>query len=344
MDEVRAETVQRREFFSKRLLGIILAFTTVLAFASVSYRLLGQTETEITLTTSGEEASSLADNRPHGLEDWANSPEVIDSYSQRLMTSLDPKSACSEKMQSFMSVQDLLAFQASEFTKMANIEGDDSCLTFSGFPQSELDEAEQVVSSMMRSVVRLRVNKTSSGTGFVVGENLILTNYHVVADYSDVVYEDIQVETYNGTFLAARFVDGNFRSDVALVRTEEKIPGVVIAEISGSSPEIGEPVVSIGHPASTMPWTATVGVYYTSEPNIFNVESDVYSLPSISGASGSPIFNMQGKVVAMTYGSRELNFFDSEDTRFKLPLHKSVISAFVLSKAVQLENIKRYLE
>ena len=267
----------------------------------------------------------------------------ISVYAEKLSANYDPAVSCEEKQYIFNSIEDLITYQEYEFGKMTTLDGVGSCLTFSGFPKVFLEDAESTAKKMIRSVVEVH-DGFAQGTGVVIGEDLVLTNYHVVSDWDGKVSTNVEIKTFDGKKVKATFVSGSFQSDVALIRTAEKIPNVVVAKLATSDPKIGEPILTIGHPSGSAPWTITGGVYYTSEPNLYNVESLLYSLPSIGGVSGSPIFNMDGEIVSLVYGARELSGSRNINSRYDAPLHISIISDYAVTKAISLETIREYLK
>lgn len=341
MDEITPTENTKKSFFYADARDIFILIVMLAALVVASSRVLFAPEPIQTVYTAEEAATIQSYEEQIGNAGWADTPSDVANYVDTLRINLDSSTTCAEKSYDFKTVEDLLAFQNVEFSKMENVNGEGSCLTFSGFPKSEVSNAEKVALDAMRSVVRIK-DGYAYGTGFIVASDLILTNYHVIADGSDVVSKNIEIETYAGETMRATYVSGDARADVALIKTEKPIKNAAIAKLASEPTRIGEPVVTIGHPSSNKAWTATVGVYYTSEPNLYNVESGLYSLPSIGGVSGSPIFNMQGEVVAMVYGAREVSGSRNIASRYSVPLHTSIISDFAVSKAVLLENLKKY--
>jgi S1-C subfamily serine protease len=325
--------------FEGRELFILIVL--ILAFISLTIKIVSAPAPIETVYT--EEQQSIVDTYSTFMEkeSWAVSPYVLSEYSSKFRASLLEGLPCEDKLYNYYSVLDLLSFQANEFSNMSNIKGDGSCLTVSGFPKHLLGEASGIASSVFESVVRIK-DGYSYGTGFFIDYDLVLTNYHVVADSDNRVSDEIEIETYAGENLKATYIEGDPRADIAVLRITNPPSEIQPLFLSAGDIEIGEPVVSIGHPSGQKAWTTTVGVYYTSESNLYGVESGVYSLPSIGGLSGSPILNLRGEVIGMVYGSREVIGSRGIDSRYQIPLHTSIVSDYAVTKAVSMETLREY--
>lgn len=197
-----------------------------------------------------------------------------------------------------------------------------------------------VVEQVLPSVVSVYVmdwdtgEETSSGSGFFVSPDIIVTNYHVVEDIADEDYfyeenevEQVLVETHDGKLRMAEVVfTGNATEDLALLL----ITGFMLDPETGEqveSPEeypplelsfdvkVGDPVIAVGNPLGQFPSTVTQGIISAvREPEEHEVgdddEDEVGEVKVLQtdaainpGNSGGPLINMAGQVVGVnTWG------------------------------------------
>ena len=197
-----------------------------------------------------------------------------------------------------------------------------------------------VVEQVLPSVVSVYVmdwdtgEEISSGSGFFIAPDTIVTNYHVVEDIADEDYfyeedevEQVLVETNDGKLRMAEVIfTGNAKEDLALLL----ITGFVIDPKTGEqveSPEeypplelsfdvkVGDRVIAVGNPLGQFATTVTQGIVSAiREPDEYEegeeddddvadvkvLETDAVINP---GNSGGPLINMAGQVVGVnTWG------------------------------------------
>ncbi|TAE10165.1 MAG: serine protease [Oscillatoriales cyanobacterium] len=197
-----------------------------------------------------------------------------------------------------------------------------------------------VVEQVLPSVVSVYVmdwdtgEEISSGSGFFVSPDVIVTNYHVIEDIADEDYfyeedevEQVLVETYDGKLRMAEVVfTGNAEEDLALLL----ITGFIIDPATGEqveSPEeypplelsfdvkVGDRVIAVGNPMGQFAATVTQGIISAiREPEEYEVGEDdedeiaevkvLQTDAAINPAnSGGPLINMAGQVVGVnTWG------------------------------------------
>ena len=198
-----------------------------------------------------------------------------------------------------------------------------------------------VVEQVLPSVVSVYVmdwdtgEEVSSGSGFFVSPDIIVTNYHVVEDIADEDYlyeedevEQVLVETHDGKLRMAEVVfTGNAEEDLALLL----ITGFMIDPETGEqveSPEeypplelsfdvkVGDRVIAVGNPLGQFASTVTQGIisairepdeYEESDEEDDDVPAEVKVLQTDAainpGNSGGPLINMAGQVVGVnTWG------------------------------------------
>ncbi len=145
----------------------------------------------------------------------------------------------------------------------------------------------------------------SQGSGFYIGEGVIVTNYHVIKDAQSII-----VETENGSqYEIAGVVEGDQTLDLAMLKTKQK-PDMIPLKLGFSKTLVkGQQIVTISSP---------YGLKNTVSDGIisgFRKEGDVnliqISAPITFGSSGSALFNMYGQVIGINSSGMEsgnLNF------------------------------------
>ena len=152
------------------------------------------------------------------------------------------------------------------------------------------------------------------GSGFLIGDGLVLTNNHVV-EIPDEQHpgkfrpmDEIKVitdETAPGGAreFAAKVVGNDPKSDVALLRIEGKDVGQLKYATLGDSDaaEVGDYVIAIGEPFGLQA-TVTAGIISAKERSQFGGPYSDYLQTDASinpGNSGGPLFNLKGEVVGI---------------------------------------------
>ena len=152
------------------------------------------------------------------------------------------------------------------------------------------------------------------GSGFIIGDGLVLTNNHVV---------EIEDENHPGRYramdeitvitdpsapggareLPAKVIGNDPKSDVALLRIEgDHVKDLKYAVLGDSDAvEVGDYVVAIGEPFGLQA-TVTAGIISAKERSQFGGAYSDYLQTDASinpGNSGGPLFNMRGEVVGI---------------------------------------------
>jgi len=198
-----------------------------------------------------------------------------------------------------------------------------------------------VVEQILPSVVSVYVmdwdteEEISSGSGFFVSPDIIVTNYHVVEDIADEDYfyeedevEQVLVETHDGKLRLAEVVfTGNAEEDLALLLisdfTFDPETGEQVESPQEYAPlelsfdvKVGDRVIAVGNPLGQFPSTLTQGIVSAiREPDEYeggdDEEDDGVAQVKVlqtdaainPGNSGGPLINMAGQVVGVnTWG------------------------------------------
>lgn len=144
---------------------------------------------------------------------------------------------------------------------------------------------------------------TGIGTGYFVGENVIITNFHVAGDK-----KSLKVGYTNAdSFYDAEVIYGDKESDVAVIKLKDwdkfkkDNPNYRLLQFATHEPRDGETVYVIGHP-----W----GLFYSVSKGIvsLSMRKSPNSIPTwwiqtdahvYNGNSGGPMLNESGEVVGM---------------------------------------------
>ncbi|MQF64616.1 trypsin-like peptidase domain-containing protein [SAR202 cluster bacterium AC-409-J13_OGT_754m] len=210
----------------------------------------------------------------------------------------------------------------------------------SGFPM-EYEEEVLALADVLRSSIVSVQSLGGRGTGFAIGNDLVVTNEHVISGegtgHRAEKISGVIVKTFSGDEFNAEVVGYDKDWDVALLRTEVSLE--VDALVWGDSKKLnnGNPLFAIGHPSQMGNWALTAGVFVQAEtltlpPLRENYDTDSEfeadevnyqklmgdnfkegdpgtkttiqtTVPGMIGSSGSPILNVDGEVIALLWGA-----------------------------------------
>ena len=138
------------------------------------------------------------------------------------------------------------------------------------------------------------------GSGFVIDENHVVTNQHVVEGASRVT-----VRLEDDTEVGARVVGTDPSTDVAVLELDEQPESLQRLELGSSeSLEIGQTVIAIGSPFG-LQGTVTAGIVSALDrdiraPNDFTIDGAIQTDAALNrGNSGGPLIDLAGRVVGM---------------------------------------------
>jgi serine protease Do len=167
---------------------------------------------------------------------------------------------------------------------------------YGGIPDEMLERFG--IPRQFREMPQQKREATSYGSGFILKDSYILTNFHVVEDATEVI-----VSLSDRREFIAEIVGVDPLSDLALLKVDGKnLPQV----ITGNSDDlkVGDWVVAIGSPFS-FDFSVTAGIVSAKGRSIQNnnignyvpfLQTDVAINP---GNSGGPLFDLDGKVVGI---------------------------------------------
>ena len=190
-------------------------------------------------------------------------------------------------------------------------------------PSPELVK-DPVVQRARASVLKIRgrapsCSRALEGTGFVIGDQRVMTNAHVVAGTSDVSVEVPKAGGGSQTE-SARVVYYDEQVDIAVLAVPDLDARVLPFNFSGA--QTGDNAVALGYPLdgpfSSSPAKIRQRIQLRG-PDIYEsstVTRDVYTIRGTvrSGNSGGPLINPQGQVIGVVFGAA----VDQGDTGFVL--------------------------
>lgn len=169
-----------------------------------------------------------------------------------------------------------------------------------GWDDATLAAARATAESIRASVVVLQF-EFGGGTGWFIDESHVITNAHVASPPSEAT-----VFTLDGRELSATVVGRveNWRPDVAVLETDGTGDPLPLGSSEDLDPRT--PVVQVGHPFGAGYWVTSLGRYLWRK-EAFGQGSDYDTLYTSvvgrQGVSGSPLVNLDGEVVGLTWGA-----------------------------------------
>ena len=181
-------------------------------------------------------------------------------------------------------------------------------------PDSDVGLAKnysEALSKVEKSVVNILVyNDSNSASGIASGviyskDGYIVTNDHI---YDSIPKAKFLVRLYNGEEYKASFVAGDVRSDLAVIKLDEKVKDLVPAKFGNSNDVIvGESVIAVGYTSSYGDSvTLTGGIISAVNRRVTSTTTNYASSflqtdATINpGNSGGALSNMYGQVIGIT--------------------------------------------
>ena len=155
-------------------------------------------------------------------------------------------------------------------------------------------------------IVRYPDSSVFEGTAFSVNvQGQMLTNKHNVVNPAGVAARDIAIR-FSGSseVLPARLVRTAPDADLALIQVESAGPFPAVHGLEPNGAAVGAPVALIGYPGGSNNSQQPRAKLVTGSVTVASdslLELDAFSG---TGASGSPIFDRDGRVIGILYGGR----------------------------------------
>ncbi|TRO54656.1 trypsin-like serine protease [Candidatus Bathyarchaeota archaeon] len=210
----------------------------------------------------------------------------------------------------FQEVTEISAEIAALKSQLSNLSGDQNSTYQTINIYQNATAIADIYENVRESVVLVQGTTSDGGvqgSGFVYnlsGRMVVITNYHVIHDTSDV-----SVTFSNGNGYPAAVLGSDPYSDLAVLSVDADAKEFKPVEIvSSSTLRVGEPVIAIGNPYGLV-GSLTTGVVSALGRSIMEEDyAGGYSIANIiqtstpinPGNSGGPLLNAVGKVVGVT--------------------------------------------
>jgi S1-C subfamily serine protease len=146
--------------------------------------------------------------------------------------------------------------------------------------------------------VRIRTTgcgELATGSGFAVGDGLIVTNRHVVEGA-----REVSLNTWDGGSFDARVLGADYGDDLALIRVDAALP--TSAMLAPDDPEPDTAVMAVGFPLGGQQTVARGAVVDYARlrradgPQILRLSAEIWP-----GNSGGPLLDDSGRVVGVVF-------------------------------------------
>jgi serine protease Do len=138
---------------------------------------------------------------------------------------------------------------------------------------------------------------SSLGSGFVIDPNgIIITNNHVIEEA-----DEITINFADGTKLPAELIGRDPKTDLAVLKVENKKPLAYVPMGDSEKARVGDWVIAIGNPFG-LGGSLSAGIIsaINRDINAGPYDSFIQTDAAINrGNSGGPLFNMQGEVIGV---------------------------------------------
>jgi serine protease Do len=200
--------------------------------------------------------------------------------------------------------------------------------------------AQAVFAQVNKSIVYIeaynKYNKpVSTGSGIIVGANgQVVTNYHVVTDYSEITKVKVKLAT-GESFDSTKALGFDVDKDLVLLKldtTRTNLPAATLGDSAAVA--TGEKVYALGSPSGVQN-TITEGI--VSNKNVVMDKKNYIqtSAPLSPGSSGGALVNKYGEVV----GINDMTLTEGQNMNYAIPVN--VYKAMPKNKNVTLLQVNK---
>jgi len=209
---------------------------------------------------------------------------------------------------------------------------------FSTYSEVFSEVNESVVSIMVYSPNGSVVAGSASGVIYSK-DGYIVTNDHI---YESVPKAKFLIKLYNGKEYKASFIAGDTRSDLAVLKLDEKVSNLKPATFGDSNDVyVGEQVITIGYPSSYgYSATLTHGIISAVDRRVTsattNYASSFLQTDAVinPGNSGGALANMFGQVIGITSSKLAGDAYDAVSYAIPTVTMKKVVTSLIEDKCV----------
>jgi len=176
----------------------------------------------------------------------------------------------------------------------------------------------------------------STGTGFFINSNTVLTNNHVVEGCKDL--EVVQV----GYKTKAELITKDATNDLAVIRTQKSGNGILEFKDS-KKVRIGESIVAIGYPLGDLLGNnikLTTGNISSLNGLLNDFTKLQFTAPVQPGNSGGPLLNNKGAVIGVVYAKLKNNIAQNVSLAIKDNVAKMFLDANDIEYKINQNNQK----
>jgi serine protease Do len=155
---------------------------------------------------------------------------------------------------------------------------------------SDEDKTINAVAKAVPSTVEI-VEVSTSGSGFFIGKNHIMTNAHVVENLTEV-----NIRISNGDFISGEVIAVDKDKDIAIIKTKRNSSFLKFE----TDLEVGQSAIAIGHPFG-LKNSVTKGVI--SRLDVTDIKASTMfqmDMAINSGNSGGAVINIDGEVIGIS--------------------------------------------
>lgn len=191
---------------------------------------------------------------------------------------------------------------------------------------------------------------SASGSGFIIHRSVSdpTTAYVMTADHickhmnatdekSEKLAHKFIVADYHGNIHRAKLFFSNDSDDVCVLQITGLRRDIPIAQVADVQPAVGSRVYNVSAPRSYFnPDAALIfdGIYSGDVKGDGLLNGSLYTVPTMPGSSGSPVFNSSGRVIGMVVAVPLKDEPEENESGTKLVILHRVVESLALAKSL----------